>query len=523
MTHVFTPTQPSVERQPSVTKPPVSAATRHLCVGAYVDEDFRRRCLRDVYYDEQRLAAPSYGFDLPVVLAHCRQAQEIMIQADAVMTLVLTIGAVFGRFTFVIVLLAMTIPGMVVALLSGTLHALFRRGIPLWMNWVLLALPVLSIIAVALYLNSVVAYIFVVLLAGICIGTALIVQTEMETLGPGSNPRSPYLASRLADLDEQASGNITVFSGYEPFVGAGQIIKRWSMAQRLVRASSVLDSLTSTQGRREFETPPFTATELINFLSARLQALANDPTVEGRMPGLSVKDRIYVSGTDTTGLTRTTADGIRVAKVINCPTELQRHYLACQVISWNGELVTTVHVHVALQGKSLYLEQVVTALPPCREAYRVVDTPHGRGPIAILTAAWQGLASAPVRIYFAPFRLVAAGWDALTTHRLRGTDPFQTGHDCGASVSVRELGSAPDLRNHLQTQDVAKYSQLLERRIIALVLDFLEINGVDTAEFTERAVTILNAGVVQTGGGTLRVGGNVVGAHHGGGGIGGTS
>jgi len=52
---------------------------------------------------------------------------------------------------------------------------------------------------------------------------------------------------------------------------------------------------------------------------------------------------------------------------------------------------------------------------------------------------------------------------------------------------VRELGS-DRLRSLVQVSDVQKYQGLIERRVIASILDFLEERGVDTAEYRQRAV-----------------------------------
>jgi hypothetical protein len=43
------------------------------------------------------------------------------------------------------------------------------------------------------------------------------------------------------------------------------------------------------------------------------------------------------------------------------------------------------------------------------------------------------------------------------------------------------------------------------------VLDFLDGRGVDVAEFTERAVNILNAGAIHTGNGNINIDGPGVG------------
>jgi hypothetical protein len=87
----------------------------------------------------------------------------------------------------------------------------------------------------------------------------------------------------------------------------------------------------------------------------------------------------------------------------------------------------------------------------------------------------------------------------------------EQGIDVGAKVSVRELGA--DVKtdevvgfkmntdiNYFQYRDVVKHSKVVERRLLATVQDFLCDHGIDTKDYAQRAITILNAGIVQTGG-----------------------
>lgn len=48
----------------------VSPATRHLCVGVYVDRPSRDSIIRRIHNDSRRRVAPSYGFDLVPVVRH---------------------------------------------------------------------------------------------------------------------------------------------------------------------------------------------------------------------------------------------------------------------------------------------------------------------------------------------------------------------------------------------------------------------------------------------------------------------
>src|SRR4051794_38435299 len=86
-------TVPSPRRPESPPYPEdPTAATRHLCAAAYLDDTFRELSLRHVYYQSRRMVAPSYGFDLVPVLGHCLRARNAAIARDAAILLTLGIA-----------------------------------------------------------------------------------------------------------------------------------------------------------------------------------------------------------------------------------------------------------------------------------------------------------------------------------------------------------------------------------------------------------------------------------------------
>ena len=87
---------PEPPELPSGDPERVSDATRYLCAGAYLDPEFRDRCLREVYYQFKRIVAPSYGFDLVTVLDACLRARTLAVFRDLTILIVLSIAAVFA-------------------------------------------------------------------------------------------------------------------------------------------------------------------------------------------------------------------------------------------------------------------------------------------------------------------------------------------------------------------------------------------------------------------------------------------
>src|SRR5258708_12122556 len=68
------------------------AANRRMCPGVYVDREFRGRLLPTVYGARKRRVAPSYGFDLVLVLAHAWRAWRLEVAQD-IIVLAILVGA----------------------------------------------------------------------------------------------------------------------------------------------------------------------------------------------------------------------------------------------------------------------------------------------------------------------------------------------------------------------------------------------------------------------------------------------
>ncbi len=522
-------------------------ATRHLCAAAYLDDDFRNDALREVYYQSRRIVAPSYGFDAVPVLGHCLRARNGAIARDAAIVFTVLAAACFSWPALLIALSTMIQLQITVStyrlvrdtfrkLRNGEsipLGTLALRAMMLAIGWtVLLFANLLFIVAVvssiydssrpfgaveepeimgpATALGSLMLTLLIYLFP---VGFSLWRQAELARLSPGIQVSVPVNTARLNEVARQQRGNTTVYSGFWPHVGAGNLVDTWGFAQRLVRAEHPaiheLNNLgqagAQTERAREFPAAPFDAQELVDYVRGHLSALRPQRQAEEQIAGLTVEDRICLAGTEVSHLTPYTPPDT-MAAVVRHPTTPARHYLACQVFSWGGELITTVYIHIAVQGRSLYLESTTTALPPCRIEYRIVDSVDGNGPMAWLRAIKNGLVDTPRTMWRSPVQLTAAlinlvaASSAGSGERLR----LEHGYDYGARIGIRELGSERDNHFLTQAQDVLKYKRLIERRVIASVLDFLQDRGIDTAEYRTRTDSVLvNNGMIAAGGSTI--------------------
>lgn len=522
---------------------PVSAATRHLCAGAYLDDDFRRSSLNEVYYQPRRMVAPSYGFDLTTVLGYCLRARAWAVARDAAICGILVIGLCAGPIPLLVTIGTLVMLSMVTSTYRVLREAArdIQSGRPVSVGKILVLLVRNVSAAVVLFVifglvtvvSTAAAFAalsgedgFTLLVAPVAAAFLLVAvlavpvtanlwrQRRLDRLAPGWRPAAPARSSRFDDIHRQQAGNTIIYSGYWPFVGSGHLITTWGFAQRLIRAGSVL-SQPKTEAEREFVEPPFSAEQIISYVRGQLRTLVDDPLPERRLPGLALMDQVFLAGTEASYLTPHT-DPQRISEIIREPVGPARHYLACQVVSWNGELVTTVYVHISVQGRSLYVDLTSAALAPCDERFRIVDQVGGTGTEAYLRVVGRGIVDAPRIIGLAPVNLLREAFGAIRAGldtRPAGSS-MVLGYDYGARVSVRELGTPETLRNDAQRQDIDKYHRIIERKVLAAILDFLSAYDVDVSEFQQRALTILNAGAVNTGSGSMSVYGNAVGSQN---------
>lgn len=550
----------SPPRQPtgSGILPPRDPATvtRHLSVGAFVDEVFAATIVREVLNQPRRQVAPAYGFDLIAVLGQCRRALRLNLIRDWILTGSLIVGLclVVPALQAIWYLVALQLTISSVRLLrdaarqirAGSMLDLERikaRAITLFMGFVIAAfasfvfyfLLLLFFLSAAapsaddfggfdgttgeptgsteffdvLFALSGLGGLALPLLALVVLApilTRVFKQREMEAFVPGRQVPRPPMEHRFLDIEQMQRGNVVAFHGYHPFVGSGVEMDRWSAAIRLIgRDADPFHPVA--EARREFPSPPFSAKQLSAHVAERLALLRMPSSAEEYLPGLSIEDRIYLAAAEAFGFD-TMMSQEHIDQIIANPTFEARHMLALRVVSWRGELVTTVYVHFAVQGRTLHLELASWALPPCPDAYRVMDGEDSTGALSYLKAMWRGFIESPAVVAKAPLNVAADLADRLkhsqATRRRTGREL-----DFGARVGVRDLAMSDSWRNSLLENDFTKYSGIIERRVIAATLDFLDQHGVDTTEFRQRTVSILNKGILHTGAGDIRNAGAV--------------
>jgi len=529
-----------------------STVTRHLSVGAFVDETFASTVVRKVLNQTRRQVAPAYGFDLVAVLDQCRQALRINLIRDWILTGAVVIGVctVIPAIQVIWYLIGLQLAISIARLLRDAARQI-RHGTVLDLERIkaramTLFIGFLSAGAAYVVFNLILLIVLLsassdedtfqgfdpqgdpsdstawlkVLTTAVGFGTTLLIivvivvpiaakvfkQHQMEAFIPGRAVPRPAAEPRFVDIERMQHGNVVGFHGYHPFVGSGAEVDKWSVAIRLVGRET--DPFRpSPEERREFPSPPFSAKQISAHVAERLALLRIPSSAEEYLPGLAVEDRIYLAAEEAYGFD-TVMGQEQMDQIIANPTYEARHMLAFRVVSWRGELVTTVYVHIAVQGRTLHLELASWVLPPCPDGFRVMDGEDSTGTVSYLRAIWRGFLETPATVGKAPLNVVADIVDRMKRNAMvRPRTPREL--DRGATVGVRDLAMTDTWRNSLLENDFVKYSGIIERRVIAATLDFLEQHGVDTTEFRQRAISILNKGVMHTGAGDIHNSGAV--------------
>ncbi|MET8764192.1 hypothetical protein [Lentzea sp. NPDC004782] len=527
--------------QPTAFSP--DDTTRYLCVAARTDERFAERIIKALLTEDLHAVAPSVGFSLRPVLLHAlagvrqRQLRDWCLLAATALALVvsplwtvmflvvvLPVGAnlahragesrrlrdiVFALISLAILLLVFVT--MVSALDTAATPARGRSApepaVPEW----LFGLPWLALLT-ALGMYALLVWsewrIRLTLLSEL---TRAAFSTEAA---PPLPPGQAWLSDRLAAIDEAERGNVTIYDGFTPFIGHGSLVSTWSFA---------LPSLRRDTDRDPGSVVPLDTGELVGHVRERLAGIGVEPD---ELPGLSLAERAFVSGNALTMhpalLPERELEPLQhlpdedLARLAARPHSSARHYLCAQVPSWGGEVVASTFLHFSTDGRLLYLQCDRTVLGPLWRQYHDVDRISPvltAGAIGrLLARAASGVAGAVPRAPVRVLRDLTFRW-RTERHRVveRAIARQDLGHGYGARFSVREQATDAKYHNYFQKTDATKHLKVVERHVLAALLDFLDARGVDTTEFRNRQMTILNQGIIQTGG-VSNVGNQAVGS-----------
>jgi hypothetical protein len=310
---------------------------------------------------------------------------------------------------------------------------------------------------------------------------------------------APQRSTDHPDYIDSNEKNVVVYGKFLPFVGSGVEIGGWSFPVNIQRGKADYGSSA--------EPKHFKIAKLYQHICKRLS--------EEEMVNLEISDKLFVDGSTVRDDVRFLPD-IDSRPVSRVPSELIkpfverspkniRHFQHVQVFDWKGEICLNVYLKFLVTKCHLYCEAHYFFLAPLRLDILAVDDRYARSPTAgFWEIAGRSAALTPFVALWSPF--VSAFYLA---------EPFAKGQrhrqqrkwiekgmefNCGASESVRDMIGGPIYRDFFQRLDRDLCVKIVERRILDSIISFLDDHDIDTSELRERRTTILNNGVIVSGG-----------------------
>lgn len=420
--------------------------TRLMCAAAYLDGTFAQEVVDEVLHEHHRAVHIPTGIDIALVAKHCLAACRQKIVRDYLLTL---------DILLTVVLLAVIKSGQ-----SFVIGFLLAWAIVLWDVWSA------TYQVVAKRLNP---------------------HTFASHLPP--EPGDPAMAHRITELSDDQDGNLTVYSGYLPFSGAGDRVGGWSF---------VVDLRRGANGQPNNVDPP-TVIELYSGVRRAVDTL--------EMANARIRDRLFVSGSDIREDRALLPDPLRrpvsrvdptvVGNYVTAPTQRIRHYQCIEIVDWRGELVVSLFLRFAIRSGRMFCELSRFVLMPLKEEFHRID--HLGGPPRVRDVAAMAARSAiatPIlslrapKVFLGPFK---HSRELAGSTRHVENDPF---FDYGAPVTALDRARSTRYRRYFQMLDKERHVKVLERMVLDTIVEILDDHGVDTSELTENRSTIINNGIM---------------------------
>ncbi|GAA1578400.1 hypothetical protein GCM10009678_71420 [Actinomadura kijaniata] len=571
---------------------PLQHATRYLSAGAYLRVRFERRVISELLYEPNRAVVPSFGFDLEVVLRHALRARRLRLARD--MTLIVLWTLAYLPAPRQTVGVGMTLFGVAVVIAGarwlGRAGARARRnalgallllaagyGGLVWFGGRLdggsgydsspPSVPIEDVGAE----NGLLTPVTLLALAVVVLGHRALVLRSLSralapgAMGPGPAVRGDRAEQALARIGSAQNGNITLYGGENPFLGAGRFDARRTVAWSIVLELDRPSGKGSPDLRKERARPDPVA--MYARVREEMQAMrdewpphrpgAPEPRRDQWLPpnervvSMVITDHVVGHGEVDHRRSPASPDGGHplvdprgggvpysvatppaIEAIMRHPQAGARYYQRItvgaqsqQVVGRAGDPVldaeeqdyaVSTFLHLAIEGRMLYAQFAAVPLPPVRDEFRVVDVASSWTPAHLvghtLLAGWRDAAATALLAVPRTARTLAEMASGALAARYGRPPITRVIHDYGARLSVRELGAARGFGTYMQELDVVKYTRLVQQRVNDAVLDYLEGEcGVDVSAYRAQAAQITNNSVTITGdvSGQVAVGGQV--------------
>jgi len=289
--------------------------------------------------------------------------------------------------------------------------------------------------------------------------------------------------------------NVTVYSGFSPFVGMGLEMGGWSFA------------IATDKPKDDFR-----ATAPVGVSVAELHGAVSERLAKLNLPDLDQRDHFFVNGSDVTEHSFLLPNKYGRPISVLTPELLKqcssgsdphvRHYRWIRVSDWAGDITVSCFLRCFLRGPTLFVEFKHHLLTPVHGSIRKIDD--------VVPLPFTGLVREAIAcVVIAPFAMLGATlgligrfekwWDQIwdiSGRRRRKMIDRTARWDYGAATSIRQNYASGEYIRYFQRADSDSYQKTLEKEILGALIDFLDARGVDTSDLRERQSTILNNGVI---------------------------
>ncbi|MFE2736238.1 hypothetical protein [Streptomyces sp. NPDC059349] len=450
-----------------------SDVTRQLCTALYArpahvgdhtpwGETRLLRLVKDVLRDPAR-SVPSYGFDLVPVLMHgVRARRRRLLRQVAVM-------AVLGLVTAWAPVSALAWLGAL-----GLAWVVGSSG-PSWALISLIGYWVFALVSMQKHDSSYELWVrsaqlpfvlaFAVVLVYVVDGVVARSARGQASRDGGTGERlpsvGPWARRRVESVGTRQNSTALPYDVQCRFIGAGREVRG---------AAGIRVPLRHAQPERSVVA--LRETEVLEGIGAALTAAGHGEGGPGNaeetapLPGFSVARLMPLPADLWLERSRSGAGTSETAGGLDRP---ERPWLRAQCVSWQGQVVVSLFVDVALQARELRLTLRPQVMAP------LLPLPDPAGP-----AALEGLRGAA--------GLWLMLWRQIRKAPAREADPAEF----DGPLSLRDALSLPEVSDLLQKGDAERHIELMQAAVLSAVETLLERHGYATEEFPDRH-TVINS------------------------------
>lgn len=304
----------------------------------------------------------------------------------------------------------------------------------------------------------------------------------------------------ISSILNQNDYNLIIYSGFEPFVGAGINLGGWSFSVDISQPKHDLGV--------KAEVLPFAIKDLYADFDGSLSELS--------IEGLKIQDALFVNGKtirnekwilpDIYGRPINRVDEKTIERFIENNDPSIRHYRWIQIFDWSDQMVVSYFLRCLRQGKSLFVDTNILLLTPIANYYCGIDS-------LVPPELSERIQSGVVYLVKTPF-IVLYSWLALLAKSTEmiadflGTNEKQIRKvikntplfDYGAENSLRSKMSSLQYSHFFQRSDKEMYGKIIDRTLLDSIVKFLDDHNIDTSDLKERQTTIMNSGIIVQGG-----------------------